>query len=344
MELFEKWYNCYYQVVRQILAEASDKPVSKNRMNELSMQYGFLESGLSIIPKLTGGHWPLLQKESTLSTSSASPAPGYRSVLHHREPLLPGTLPLTTLQKSWLKALLSDPRIGLFLSEEEQNRIQTWLADIEPLFHQEDFYYFDQYRDGDDYLSPAYREHFRTILSALDRQAALAIDYENQRKHATAFTVLPCQLQYSSKDDKFRLCCLQQSRQGWGRNLMLNLGRIKDCRILLPEQHSPAPASALRFHLTRPAKEPVVIQISGERNSLERCMLHFANYEKHTLYDEEQKVWISSIYYDLADETELLIEILSFGPVIRVLGPESFLALVRQRVKRQHDLFYSRQL
>lgn len=70
-------------------------------------------------------------------------------------------------------------------------------------------------------------------------------------------------------------------------------------------------------------------------------MLHFANYEKHTHYDEENKVWISSIYYDLADETELLVEILSFGPVIRVLGPESFLAQVRERVKRQHELFYS---
>ena len=69
-------------------------------------------------------------------------------------------------------------------------------------------------------------------------------------------------------------------------------------------------------------------------------MLHFANYEKHTEYDEEQNAWICSIYYDTADETELLIEILSFGPVVQVLGPEPFLRLVRARVKRQHQLFY----
>ena len=69
-------------------------------------------------------------------------------------------------------------------------------------------------------------------------------------------------------------------------------------------------------------------------------MLHFANYEKHTEYDEEENAWICSIYSDMADETELLIEVLSFGPVVRVLGPESFLRQIRARVKRQHQLFY----
>lgn len=38
---------------------------------------------------------------------------------------------------------------------------------------------------------------------------------------------------------------------------------------------------------------------------------------------------ICSIYYDKADETELLIDILSFGPVVRVLGPEPFLGLIK---------------
>ena len=80
------------------------------------------------------------------------------------------------------------------------------------------------------------------------------------------------------------------------------------------------------------APEPVLLKISGERNSLERCMLHFANYEKHTEYDEDRKCWLCSIYYDLADETELLIDILSFGPVVQVLGPESFVRQVRERV------------
>lgn len=69
-------------------------------------------------------------------------------------------------------------------------------------------------------------------------------------------------------------------------------------------------------------------------------MLHFANYEKHTEYDEDHKCWLCSIYYDLADETELLIDILSFGPVVQVLEPKTFVGQVRERVRRQHELLY----
>ena len=42
-------------------------------------------------------------------------------------------------------------------------------------------------------------------------------------------------------------------------------------------------------------------------------MLKFADYEKHTVYDEEKGVYICSVYYDIQDETELLIDLLSFG-------------------------------
>ena len=67
-------------------------------------------------------------------------------------------------------------------------------------------------------------------------------------------------------------------------------------------------------------------------------MLHFASYEKHTEFDSEKNTCRCSIYYDRADETELLIDILSFGPAVRVLGPEAFLNLVKARVGRQYRL------
>ena len=71
-------------------------------------------------------------------------------------------------------------------------------------------------------------------------------------------------------------------------------------------------------------------------------MLRFANYEKQTVYEPDTDTYLCSIYYDPSDETELLIELLSFGPVIRILGPENVLDQIWQRVKRQHELFYER--
>ena len=72
-------------------------------------------------------------------------------------------------------------------------------------------------------------------------------------------------------------------------------------------------------------------------------MLHFAHYDKQTAYEEETDTWLCSIWYDPADETELLIELLFFGPVIHVLGPKDFLAKIKERIIRQRKLLQETQ-
>ena len=64
-------------------------------------------------------------------------------------------------------------------------------------------------------------------------------------------------------------------------------------------------------------------------------MLQFASYDKQTVYDEEKGCHVCEISYDIMEETELLIRILSFGPVVEVLGPERMRKQIRQRIARQ---------
>lgn len=85
-------------------------------------------------------------------------------------------------------------------------------------------------------------------------------------------------------------------------------------------------------------KEPLRLQIRNRRNALERAMLHFSNYEKKTRKIDED-TWECLIYYNRSMETELLIEVLSFGPAIKVMGPDAFIDLVRERLDRQMELF-----
>ena len=357
MESFHKVYSCYYQVMKHILMEARMQPLTRKQVEAIVQKYGFQESALAIMPKLIQGEWALLQENED----------GTYSPLVSQVP----ELPYTVLQKSWMKSLLSDPRILLFLSAEEKVELEQMLAGTEALYAPEDFHYFDRYLDRDNYEDVSYQEHFRTVLRALEEKKALLIAYGGKKRlktwaedekrdgpppceepgpgdgpfsfqweegDSTLIEALPYQLQYSSKDDKFRLCCLQYSHGRFCRETVLNLARVKACHISRREV-TEQPGSC-RFSGGMKAEEPVIIEISGERNSLERCMLHFASYEKHTEYDEEKNAYICSIYYDKADETELLIEILSFGPVIRVLGPELFLCRIRERVGKQHKLLY----
>ena len=65
--------------------------------------------------------------------------------------------------------------------------------------------YFDRYGDGDDFNDEGYKERFGIILQALREKRKLEITYQSQGKKASVWNCIPRSLEYSSKDDKFRL-------------------------------------------------------------------------------------------------------------------------------------------
>ena len=84
-------------------------------------------------------------------------------------------------------------------------------------------------------------------------------------------------------------------------------------------------------------KEPLKLRIVNKRNAMERAMLHFANYEKNTRKIDED-TYECLIYYNQNMETELLIEVMSFGPMLTVLENERFLSDLKARLQRQIKL------
>ena len=87
----------------------------------------------------------------------------------------------------------------------------------------------------------------------------------------------------------------------------------------------------------RPPKYDVVtIKIHDERNALERVMLHFAHFEKQA-EKLNRKNYIVKIKYSHDEETDMVIRVLSFGPLIQVLEPESFRKKIVQRLKNQQN-------
>ena len=67
-------------------------------------------------------------------------------------------------------------------------------------------------------------------------------------------------------------------------------------------------------------------------------MAEFASYEKRTERDLETGKCTVSLWYDKQDETELLIRLLGFGPVLEIMGPPDFRKQAAQRVKKQAEL------
>ena len=119
MELFSEIYSCYYQVMRHILCRQNALSI-QDIYNQINSE-GFGESMISIIPKLESGAWNLFDRDGELYLSKLSPS---------------FTVPLSALEKSYLKALLSDPRIGLFLDREQTDALNEMLVSVEPLWRQ----------------------------------------------------------------------------------------------------------------------------------------------------------------------------------------------------------------
>jgi predicted DNA-binding transcriptional regulator YafY len=80
--------------------------------------------------------------------------------------------------------------------------------------------------------------------------------------------------------------------------------------------------------------ESVTLEITKERNTLERAMLQFSYLAKRTERIGE-KTFRMTLQYRQEDETELLIKILSFGPMMKVVEPASFISLIRERIDMQ---------
>lgn len=296
--LFSEIYGSYFNVVAAVLTEAADGALTTNRMTAIVQEKAFAESTLSIPAALKSEDWPLLDSD-------------LRSALRYKP-----TMPLTSLQKRWLKALLSDPRIALFDPD------TTGLEEVEPLYQQDTFVFFDQYADGDPYDDPTYIACFRTVLKAIREKRKLRIRFHGHTGARHSFECVPYRLEYSAKDDKFRLLATGRRRLN-----TINMARVRSCELL--DEYDP---KAITLPVER--QEELTLLLQDERNGLERVLLHFSHFEKETLKLDDRLYQIK-LRYDKDDETELLIRVLSFGPVLEVKAPNEFIQLMRNRIRKQ---------
>lgn len=297
--LFHEIYGKYYRAVAKILRIASEKgAVTREEISRIVSESAFSQSHV-YIPDALKNRWFLLKKDGS-------------SILKH-----PPKWPITAIEKRWLRSIRQDPRIRLFMPPEEDS------PDEKPLFLNSMFVYFDRYQNPDPFEDQAYIDVFHCLTNAIHqkRKVRLFINAENGEYARTCF---PLHLEYSEKDDKFRLIALENRKR-----TTLNLSKIKRCDLLdacdLPVE---APASP---------KAKLVLALYNSHNALERAMLHFSQFEKETKYLAKGKYQIT-LFYDPRDEREILIRVLSFGPMLQVIEPDDILTQIKNRIDRQKNL------
>lgn len=280
--LFHEIYSLYYKTVACLIRSSFDN----STMHQIINENAFKESFMMIEEAIQTKRWPL----ETIDHVSS--------------------YPLTLLQKRWLKSILLDPRIQLF------SYSWSFLDDIEPLFTLEDINFFDQYNDGDPYTDSHYQKNFQTIMQAIKNKSSLSITMISQKNKRTTQIILPQLLEYSEKDDKFRVITSE--------GMVINVSRIEECYPI---------DSIVPHEMKQRIEKELIIEVKNERNTLERVLLHFAHFRKQTIKKEHS--YLVTFYYDEADETEVVIRLLSFGPMIKVIAPLEMKQLLRERLNKQ---------
>ena len=296
--IFSELYSAYYNTVAAIISRLIEGEDSEKELQKIVSERAFGESVLTIMPSLKSERWQLIHSDMT-------------TPLKHKP-----TMPLTLLQKQWLKAISLDPRVKLFDVKFPD------LNDVEPLFTSADYHVYDKYGDGDPFEDEEYIRQFKVILEAIRNGSQIKFEMINRNGESMFVRCRPIKLEYSEKDDKFRVIT-----SGWRAVSTVNLAKIKSCVHYRGEKASSGNQRPI-------INDTITVKIHDERNALERFMLHFAHFEKQAERIDKAN-YLVKIKYAHDDEPEMVIRILSFGPMVEVISPDSFKNLIIEKLKKQ---------
>lgn len=374
MNLFSELYNCYYQVTAEILRKASQSPLTRQQICAIAETEGYQESALEIVPRLLEGDWALLSDcgdgryQSRLGREPFTPFTALQKSwlkallkdervalffsdgqLKELEAALAGVEPLfdpsdflyfdryrdsdpvgSVMYRQHFSTILrairwQQPLRIVYYSGKNRTMEHTWLPsrmEYSP-------------KDGKFRLCAFYRRaDGRWRLDVLNVARILRVEAGKTGKAGKAAPA-SADIHRKQKDPGSPrqapepVACIGSPRQISGSTACTGSAYHN------PEAGSPFTPDIDTWLEASLSRKPLVLEITDDRNALERTMLHFACYQKTVERTEDPHRYRCSIYYDVRWETELLIQVLSFGPMVKVLGPEHFLNQIKERVMRQ---------
>ena len=294
MNIFSEIYGTYFRIAAKLL---ENETTDEKTVRETVMKEGFRDSILFLPQKLLPSDegWGLFS-----STSD-----GRLRRITQKAPVKVMTL----LQKRWLKAKLSDPRIRLFMDDESIAALGKKLSGVAPLYTDDQFRCVDRFADHDDYTDLKYIGNFRKALDAVKKRKIVFISFVSGRGKRIRGKFVILKMEYSPKNDKFRIYCYLLRNDKAAGSGIINIGRIED--ITDTGRIFRTPVSMNEYFESRKCKSPAMIRVTQARNGVERFMLEFASYEKHSVLDTETGEYTVELWYDEQDETEVLIRLLS---------------------------------
>lgn len=304
MKIFNEKKNRYFAIARRILNKSVVDSIHKTEVQEMICEQGFDEYDYEFYSSLVG-----------IETSSFGNMSLLRENGDRVTPIIQKQIPLhlTTVEKEWLCSILKDDKIRCFLSESTLQKLKEKLNLEEETVCTEN-------------------QTIYAILKSI--QENLWIVCNNTSAFGQIYTnsiVAPYKMEYSKYQDAFWLIGFLVKEN---KLVKMLIDRMEVVNTVQPSKTIDFD-SIISSYL---APNPIVLELTDERGALERALHMFSSYKKDGYYDSDTGIHHLKIYYYLFDEKELMKNIISLGPYVKVIEPKAIGEKIKQMLITQRKL------
>lgn len=333
MELFSEVKNRYFQLVLRIINECTDgkataeilkviddgefeqKVIGKNQQSfaDIMLNRCDEDENLNLLKEKDGRWYPVLEDVGN------PPVP----------------VRFTMVEKFWLKALLETEGVRMILSPQTYEKLKMQLEEIDTPIKEQYIEMTNTIKLPEIADQEAYSENFKTILKALVDEKP--IRYTNTDRRGNVYKdmlALPVGIEYSMKDGRFRVSMYSIDND---RPIMANIFTLTDLRIVDEDVGIDRETAKKLLFEQKYSSEPIILEVTDQKAAMERCFMCFSGMER-TARDLGNNKYEMRLNYYLFEEENLIRNIISLGPYVKVISPQRIVDEIVRRVKKSFYL------
>ncbi|GAE86689.1 WYL domain-containing protein [Acetivibrio straminisolvens] len=339
MELFSEIKNRYFRLMFRIINECAEgrtkseilkiidegefeqKVIGKNQKSfaDFVLNKCGPDEDLNLLTEMDGMYYPSV---------------GSFDKPENNRPPLP--VRFSEIEKAWLKALLDKEGIKLILSKETFDKLQKELADTDTPIKDEYFEFTNRIKLPEIANQEAYEENFRLLLNAIIQEKP--IRYNNIDRKGNIYKnrlALPISIEYSMRDGRFRVSMYLLDEN---RPIMANIFTLSGIRIVDEDVGIDRETAKKLLFEQKYSEEPIVLEVMDRKAAMERCFMCFSGMERTARSLGNNKYEIRLNYY-LFEEENIIRNIISLGPYVKVISPQRIADEIVSRVKKAISLY-----
>ncbi|MCL1836766.1 MAG: WYL domain-containing protein [Treponema sp.] len=228
-------------------------------------------------------------------------------------------------EAAWIRTMLDDEKIGLFLEDGTRKKLCKAFEGSEPLYRKKDVF-IQRNAARQDFADKNLQRIFKTVLDGIADKKLIRFEYLGRKGAAPAavLTALPLKIYYHGVNDSFQCIAFNTAQK---KKMTLNIERITSAAIIenLAADFRELPADSA---------EIAEIELRNEKNIPTQCFMLLSDYQKTAIYDDARNIYKIAIRYYEFERQDLLKNLLSLGAYCTILSPGILVEQIKRRLEK----------